>query len=1230
MNSIHKFVITLIVLFLNLITRTTFAQIIDPPNFDNDVLILPFSNTGNTSFSTCNSCDIGNMRFWPATNIPGANSIVKIIKVDFNILQNGSGGGNFINDPVDLQNGTTRLNNMLNWINDHYSRNNIIFPNNMPPANVIVNDLPNEFIQFDLGNIYFYDDAIYWKSTDYNSLLNLVKNDPNRNPNSVDGELQAFFSEGWYNALPSHITISNGGSGYTSPPNISFASPCDAQAIAQITGGVVTDITITYSGTIRYSSTNNPATNYGVPAITISGGGGTGATAFINKMSSGAAAFASLPSCSLINPVFLVAFGAWHGDLFPDHTVGDFASSTVLAHELGHNLDLIHTYNGANCTTNSSDPTYMDDIYGLPAPGNCPHNVSWDCSQLSISNKIDNNMLGGNQCAGYFSPKQIGYMHRALRFKSIRKYLKQCYYDNLNPVVINSTEIWDFDIQNDADIIINASASMQIDCKVSMPQGSKIIVKSGGTLIVNGIVTNYCDGGWDGSIEVKPGGILKLFTGADITFKGNGKILIDDDPTNPGKLVFEQNAKVYLDSYTSSIEINGDLEIGNNATFAFQHHNSQHGFIRFGNASHYPSRNITAGVSSSINIIGSSSNQKVLQIDQETFYAPANLLNFNISNGKVVFNSNSRMQADGLSTNINFNNVKFTSNIFGQNNGHRGVHLYGQPNISITGCIFEYGRYGIFAYLTYGGAPLNIYGSVFRNNTFGILAHDKGLNLFQCSFFNNYYGVYGGQMSFPSTFTEGYTGGGIANGNTNGIRWQGNSTPSLTLDDPYINSNNIGVRVDNCPLNVKCGSVSFNQTGIAFNYGANLFMDDQVATPNTASVTAFNNVNSIRTIKGWYMWLNKGYNDLSPSSLFSQRTANGILLSPPYTIVANVNRWNSLGTFSSLDYNLTDPIGNPYTISDLYPLSTPAACGQAIPACPTLPCAYESPLENCPTCDVINTDDFSALKLNLATKEAIEKTNSNDQNKYKDAAYLFYQILNENYTNPDNPEKYLLSLTYIKMMDALGNAFKNGELICSEMDVPEIVTNIISIQDKFIDQAIMDNNYDFRFKYSMDKAQTLRIACRRDACLDLLATISTWNEGDDNINAVNRFMCDVNLEIQVLNGSVLPENIEEVTTICNSGNEKRRNEEVSFSFDAPSIDLDVYIFNNMTTNMVEVKTNAEIAHLIMLNAIGEYVFEKEINYDCSIDANLLSKGLYLIKVTDSKTHEIVTNKLILR
>ncbi len=862
---------------------------------------------------------------------------------------------------------------------------------------------------------------------------------------------------------------------------------------------------------------------------------------------------------------------------------------------------------------------------------NPPNYPPWEFdTYASPTDLVSNNLLGGFRDESYLSPLQIAKCHRALALKNACRYLVSCTYDSNNPWLITSNEDWDFDIKWDKDIFIQNNSVVNIQCKLSMPQTSKIVVEAGSILTIDGIISNTCDGGWDGTIEVKPGGILKLFAGADITFKGNGKILIDDDPTNPGKLVFEQNAKVYLDSYTSSIEINGDLEIGNNATFTFQHHNSQHGFIRFGNASHYPSRNITAGVSASINIVGSSSNQKVLQIDQETFYAPANLLNFNISNGKVVFNSNARMQADGLLTNINFNNVKFTSNIFGQNNGHRGVHLYGQPNISITGCIFEYGRYGIFAYLTYGGAPLNIYGSVFRNNTFGILAHDKGLNLFQCSFFNNYYGVYGGQMSFPSTFTEGYTGGGIANANTNGIRWQGNSTPSLTLDDPYINSNNIGVRVDNCPLNVKCGSVSFNQTGITFNYGANLFMDDQVATPNTASVTAFNNANTIRTIKGWYLWLNKGYNDLSPSSLFSQRTAYGILLSPPYTIFANVNRWNSLGTFSSLDYNLTDPIGNPYTISDLYPLSTPAACGQAIPACPTLPCAYESPLENCPTCDVINTDDFSALKLNLATKEAIKKMNSNDQNKYKDAAYLFYQILNENYTNPDNPEKYLLSLTYIKMMDALGNAFKNGELICSETDVPEIVTNIISIQDKFIDQAIMDNNYDFRFKYSMDKAQTLRIACRRDACLDLLATISTWNEGDDNINAVNRFMCDVNLEIQILNGSVLPENIEEATTICNSENERRRNEESTLSFVPPSVTLNLFVFNNISTNMVEVKTNAEIAHLIMLNAIGENIFEKEINYDCSIDANLLSKGLYLIKVTDSNTQETLTNKLILR
>jgi hypothetical protein len=75
----------------------------------------------------------------------------------------------------------------------------------------------------------------------------------------------------------SSVTITNGGSGYTTAPTVSFslnASPIYAGSIshasgtATISGGAVTGVTITDAGYY-----NSP------PTISFSGGGGTGAAA---------------------------------------------------------------------------------------------------------------------------------------------------------------------------------------------------------------------------------------------------------------------------------------------------------------------------------------------------------------------------------------------------------------------------------------------------------------------------------------------------------------------------------------------------------------------------------------------------------------------------------------------------------------------------------------------------------------------------------------------------------------------------------------------------------------------------------------------------------------------------------------------------------------------------------------------------------------------------------------
>lgn len=80
------------------------------------------------------------------------------------------------------------------------------------------------------------------------------------------------------------ITITNGGSGYTSAPTVTFSGgggATQAQAIATVSGGRVTAITITYQmNAFTDMFDMNVGTFYtSAPTITISGGGGTGATA---------------------------------------------------------------------------------------------------------------------------------------------------------------------------------------------------------------------------------------------------------------------------------------------------------------------------------------------------------------------------------------------------------------------------------------------------------------------------------------------------------------------------------------------------------------------------------------------------------------------------------------------------------------------------------------------------------------------------------------------------------------------------------------------------------------------------------------------------------------------------------------------------------------------------------------------------------------------------------------
>lgn len=715
-----------------------------------------------------------------------------------------------------------------------------------------------------------------------------------------------------------------------------------------------------------------------------------------------------------------------------------------------------------------------------------------------------------------------------------------------------------------------------------------------------------------------------------------GKLIIENTDGNYGygTLKFAENARINLEGSNALVDVNGRIEIGDNAVFRLSSQNNinkTYGQIKF----HGGFGNdvmITAGSNASIDIQGYAKNQLVITNSNSNLEFPDNLIALNLKNMQIIQSNGCRIITPfSNDCDIVFDNVDISKTPSAIS--HAGIKLYGQAHVNITNCSVSDGSYGISSDNFELGHSLSVKKTVFSNCQQAIVTNGKGVNLTEVTFDQCHKGL----VAINTSSTSNIYKCEATNTVSSNITYEGATTLFVERSKFYDALH--GISVEQATLKAKCNDIH-DHSGYAIkgSMNATLLLGQSYSNNRLNGNTRTIELDQVNSLD-----LYLGENDLRPITQGTQNIINGSLIcSSLTTIDARKNKWKTGGGGpNSTDYSVYRSCsGFPsVTYTDFMPQSNLAVCppitvpnglaGKNGSSSNDETNQYNDDLNNTiygmaddvlldlvqmlRSHDIYDYINSSLTESNSTLVSISEITNSKLATFNALSEMIISPVISEEISNLSYKEGIAELFSTFVELNSIPDTFP--ELIDTELE--QIFNNTLAVLDMGIENFA--DNADYLFGLHLSKAQAYRIGGQYELAIAEISVAASLAANTSQIALTEKLDCLFNAE-SIMTANPGKDEWPEEYIFCqytNQGGELKLQQEQIQPKAQQATMVEITAIPNPTSNNIVIDANnttSGIKHVAVYDTFGRKVIDQKSNNPNRIQMSGLTNGIYFIQI----------------